>query len=170
MIDLQGVLRRQGLPLCKDVIRTIIKQAGYKWRSARVVLTSRDPEYRAKVDAVKKILSELGQDEAFFSIDEYGPFAVKKKDGVKRVAPNQEYVVPQWKKSKGWMILTAALELSRTQVSHFYSRAKNTEERSEWRISYVLSTVIAARSIYRGMQPRHGVDPRYLPAVWLSLV
>jgi transposase len=128
MIDLQGVLRRQGLPLCKDVIRTVIKQAGYKWRSARVVLTSRDPEYRAKVDAIHKILSELRQDEAFFSIDEYGPFAVKKKGGVKRVAPNQEYVVPQWQKSKGWMILTAALELSRNQVSHFYSRAKNTEE------------------------------------------
>jgi hypothetical protein len=37
-------------------------------------------------------------------------------------------VVPQWQKSKGWMILTAALELSRNQVTHFYSRAKNTEE------------------------------------------
>jgi hypothetical protein len=31
-------------------------------------------------------------------------------------------------KSKGWMILTAALELSRNRVTHFYSRAKNTEE------------------------------------------
>jgi transposase len=126
--DLQEVLRRQGLPLCKDVIRTIFKEAGYKWRSARVVLTSRDPEYRTKVDGIKKILSELGQDEAFFSIDEYGPFAVKIKGGVKRVAPGQAYVVPQWQKSKGWMILTAALELSRNQVTHFYSRAKNTDE------------------------------------------
>ncbi len=128
MADLQEVLRRQGLPLCKDVIRTIFKEAGYKWRSARVVLTSRDPEYRTKVEAIKKLLSELGEDEAFFSIDEYGPFAVKKKGGVKRVAPRQEYVVPQWQKSKGWMILTAALELSRNQVTHFYSLAKNTEE------------------------------------------
>jgi hypothetical protein len=128
MADLQEVLRRQGLPLCKDVIRTILKEAGYKWRSARVVLTSRDPEYRTKVENIKKLLSELGQDEAFFSIDEYGPFAVKKKGGVKRVAPDQEYVVPQWQKSRGWMILTAALELSRNQVTHFYSPAKNTEE------------------------------------------
>jgi transposase len=128
MGDLQEVLRRQRQPLCKDVIRTILKDAGYKWRSARTVLTSRDPEYRAKVEAINNILSELGQDEAFFSIDEYGPFAVKKKGGVKRVPPGQEYVVPQWQKSKGWMILTAALELSRNQVTHFYSRAKNTEE------------------------------------------
>jgi transposase len=128
MADLEAVMRRQGLPLCKDVIRRIFKEAGYKWRSARIVLTSTDPEYRTKVEVIKKILSELCRDEAFFSIDEYGPFAVKKKGGVKRVAPGEEYVIPQWQKSKGWMILTAAIELSRNQVTHFYSRAKNTEE------------------------------------------
>ena len=89
MADLQDILRRQGVPLCKDVIRTIFKEAGYKWRSARVVLTSRDPEYRAKVEAINKILSELGQDEAFFSIDEYGPFAVKKKRRSKAGSPGR---------------------------------------------------------------------------------
>jgi transposase len=128
MADLEEVLRRQGTPLCREVIRKILKEAGFKWRSARVVLTSTDPEYRSKVESIKGILAELGQDEAFFSIDEYGPFAVKKKGGVKRVAPGQDYVVPQWQKSKGWMILTAALELSTNQVTHFFSRAKNTEE------------------------------------------
>jgi transposase len=128
MADLQAVLHRQGTPLCKDIIRRILKEAGFKWRSARVVLTSTDPEYRAKVESIKGILAGLGQDEAFFSIDEYGPFAVKKKGGVKRVAPGQDYVIPQWQRSKGWMILTAALELSRNQVTHFFSRAKNTEE------------------------------------------
>ena len=122
MVDLQAVLKKQGLPLCKKVIRTIIKQAGYRWRSARIVLTSTDPDYRTKVEGIKKILSELGRDEAFFSIDEYGPFAVKKKGGVKRVAPGEEYVVPQRQKSKGWLILTAAVELSANQVTHFYSR------------------------------------------------
>ena len=128
MADLQAVLQRQGTPLCRDVIRRILKEAGFKWRSARIVLTSTDPEYRTKVESIKRILAELGQDEAFFSIDEYGPFAVKKKGGVKRIAPGQDYVVPQWQKSKGWMILTAALELSRNQVTHFFSRSKNTEE------------------------------------------
>jgi transposase len=128
MIDLQDVLRRQGASMCKDVIHTIIKEAGYRWRRARVVLTSRDPEYRTKVAAIEKILSMLGQDEAFFSIDEYGPFAVKHKGGTKRVARGENYVVQQWQKSKGWMILTAALELSRNQVTHFYSFKKNTDE------------------------------------------
>jgi transposase len=110
MADLEEVLQRQGTPLGKEVIAKIIEEAGYKWRRARVVLTSKDPEYRTKLEGVQKILSELAPDEAFFSIDEYGPFAVKQKGGVKRVAPGQEYVVPQWQKSKGWMILTAALE------------------------------------------------------------
>src|SRR5271168_5040786 len=128
MRDLQDALRKQNLPMCKEVIHTIIKEAGYRWRSARIVLTSRDPEYRMKVDAIKSILSNLGQDEAFFSIDEYGPFAIKQKGGIKRVPRGEQYVVPQWQKSKGWMILTAAIELSRNQVSHFYSLKKNTDE------------------------------------------
>ena len=93
MANLQEVLRRQGRSLCKAVIRTILKEAGYKWRSARAVLTGTNPEHRTRVDGIKKILAELGQDDAFFSIDEYGPLAEKKKGRVKRVAPGQEYVI-----------------------------------------------------------------------------
>ena len=87
--DLQAVLRKQGQPLCRDVIRCIIRGAGYKWRKARVVLTSNDPEYKVKVEAIQEILSQLKEDEAFFSIDEYGPFAVKKRGGRKRVGPGE---------------------------------------------------------------------------------
>ncbi len=122
------VLRNQGQYLCKDVIRSIIKQAGYKWRKARVVLTSNDPDYRLKVDTIKEILQQLKANEAFFSIDEYGPFAVKKKGGRKRVAPQENYTIPQIQKSKGCLIITGALELSRNQVTHFYSKKKNTNE------------------------------------------
>src|SRR5215472_7571981 len=95
---------------------------------AKIVLTSNDPEYHAKVEVIKQILSNLKEDEAFFSIDEYGPFAIKRKGGTKRVGPGENYVVPQYQKSKGWLILTAALELSRNQITHFYSSKKNTEE------------------------------------------
>jgi transposase len=128
MVDLQKILSEQYQPLSKDVIRRVIKEGGYKWRRARIVLTSKDPDYRTKLEAITNILSDLRPDEAFFSIDEFGPFAVKQKGGIKRVAPDEQYVVPQWQKSKGWMILTAALELSRNQVSHFYSLKKNTDE------------------------------------------
>lgn len=50
------------------------------------------------------------------------------KPGRKLVAPGTKYVIPQWQKSKGWMIMTAALELARNQVTHFYSRKKDTDE------------------------------------------
>jgi len=126
--DLQRILSGGAHPAGAETIRTIIKESGFKWRHARVVLTSQDPDYRAKLEAITKILSELTSDEAFFSVDEYGPFAIKMKGGKKRIAPGEEYVVPQWQKSKGWVILTAALELSRNQVTHFYSRKKNTDE------------------------------------------
>jgi hypothetical protein len=129
MTDLQGILREQGQSLFVDLIRTIIRKGGFKWRKARVVLTSREPNYLAKVvETIVKILSELKGDEAFFSIDEFGLFAVKKRGGGKWVAPEESYTVPQWQKSKGYLIITAALELSRNQVTHFYSNKKNTQE------------------------------------------
>jgi transposase len=128
MPDLSRVLGDLGLPAGRDVIRRITKKAGYKWRKARVQLTSQDPAYREKLAAVQAILSNLAPDEAFFSIDEFGPFAVKIKQGLMLDPPGPHRVVPQWQKSKGCLIMTAALELSGNQVTHFYSDRKNTTE------------------------------------------
>jgi hypothetical protein len=36
--------------------------------------------------------------------------------------------VPQWRRSKGSLILTAPIELSSNQITHFYSTKKNAEE------------------------------------------
>ena len=121
-------MAESGLRTSRKRVRALIKTAGFKWRKAKVVLTSNDPEYHTKVGVIKQILSDLKEDEAFFSIDEYGPFAIKRKGGTKRVGPGEDYVVPQLQKSKGWLILTAALELSRNEITHFYSLKKNTEE------------------------------------------
>jgi transposase len=103
MEDLHNVLAQTGHRISERRIRRIIKAGGFRWRKAKTVLTSNDPQYQTKLDAIKGILSELKPDDAFFSIDEYGPFAVKKKGGRKRVGPGENYVVPQWQKSKGWM-------------------------------------------------------------------
>ena len=43
MADLSRVLRETGRPASPEVIRKITKAAGYRWRKARVVLTSSDP-------------------------------------------------------------------------------------------------------------------------------
>lgn len=128
MQDLQKTLATRGFRASSQVIREAIRKAGFRWRAAKVVLTSTDPEYREKLERVRRILSNLGEDERFFSVDEYGPFAVKAKPGRVLAGPGESPSVPQWQKSKGWLIATAALELSTNRVTHFYSRAKNTAE------------------------------------------
>jgi transposase len=128
MDDLRETLGARGFPACDEVIREAMRKEGFRWKSAKVVLTSTDPEYREKLEHVQTVLANLGEDERFFSVDEYGPFAVKAKPGRVLAAPGDTPSVPQWQKSKGWLIATAALELSRNRVTHFYSRAKNTTE------------------------------------------
>ena len=128
MPELSRVLADLGHSAGLHTIRAIVKVAGYRWRKARVVLTSQDPDYVAKLEAVQAILSGLSADEAFFSIDEFGPFAIRMRQGLKLDEPGPHRVVPQHQRSKGSLIMTAALELSANQITHFYSRKKNTEE------------------------------------------
>jgi hypothetical protein len=50
--------------------------------------------------------------------------------------------VPQWQKSRGSFILTAALELSRNQLTYFFSEAKNSLE--------TIQLIEVIRRSYRG--------------------
>jgi hypothetical protein len=126
--DLRKVLADHNMPLWKDAIREIIRSEGYRWLKAKVVLTSNDPLFREKISRIKTILSALGDNDRFFSIDEFGPFSIKMKPGRRLVAPNEMPTVPQFQKSKGFLIITAALELSQNQITHFYSKKKDTDE------------------------------------------
>ncbi|MBR0797533.1 IS630 family transposase [Bradyrhizobium jicamae] len=128
LVDLHSTLRANGVSTTMNNLSAVIKQAGYQWKKARVSLTSSDPLYAEKVDAIKRVLSHLTHDEAFFSIDEFGPFSVKMCGGKALQPPGKIRQVPQWQKSKGSLILTAALELSRNQITHFYSDQKNSTE------------------------------------------
>jgi DDE superfamily endonuclease len=74
------------------------------------------------------ILSGLGDDQCFFSIDEYGPFTIRFVRGRKLCAPGVIPSVPQWQKGRGTLIITGALELRTNQITHFYSEKKNTDE------------------------------------------
>ena len=65
----------------------MIKAAGYKWRKAKIVLTSSDPNYEEKLARIRYDPFKSQSDEAFFSIDEYGPFAIKAKPGRTLVPP-----------------------------------------------------------------------------------
>jgi transposase len=128
MDDLHTVLVQQGMSISKNVIHKIIKAAGYRFRKARRVLTSTDPEYREKLQKIMQILANLKPDEKFFSIDEYGPFSVKLMGGRALTKPGEIRTIPERQKSKGSLIATAALELSTNQITHFYSEKKNTVE------------------------------------------
>jgi hypothetical protein len=99
-------------------IRAITSKAGYRWRKARKVLTSTDPKYREKVHHIQS-LAELQENEAFFSIDEYGPFSIRAQGGRALAGPGEMPTVPQYQKSKGCLIMTTALELSKNQISYF---------------------------------------------------
>jgi hypothetical protein len=65
--ELQQAVKKMGLTLGKHAISGIIKKAGYRWLKAKKVLTSRDPDYRAKLDNIQRILgtATLLQTKAF---------------------------------------------------------------------------------------------------------
>ena len=126
--DIQAIMKAIEMPIGIDNIRRIIRAAGYRVRKAKKVLTSTDPDYRSKLERVTATLSALKDDESFFMVDEFGPFAVKTIGGRALTSPGELRVVPQWQRSKGSLIVTAALELSSNQITHFYSDKKNTAE------------------------------------------
>jgi transposase len=126
--DLCRILKQEGFPICRAFISRITKDAGYRYLKAKKVLTSKDPDYQEKLHEITRILSNLKPNEKFFSIDEYGPFAIKKKGGKSLVAPGEVKTFPQWQKSKGRLIITGGLELSTNQMTYFYSSKKNTVE------------------------------------------
>lgn len=128
MKDIRQAMSQQGLDISEGAISKIIKNAGYRVKQAKSVLTSNDPDYAKKIEYITDILSNLTEREKFFSIDEYGPFAVKIRGGKSLMPPGETRKVPQWQESKGSLIITAALELSTNQVTHFFSESKDTQE------------------------------------------
>lgn len=126
--DLHQTMKSEGCPLAKANINKIIRKAGYRFIKARKVLTSNDPLYREKLQEITKILANLKANEKFFSIDEFGPLAIKIRGGRSWTPPQDNKKIPQWQQSKGSLIVTAALELSTNQITHFYSTKKNTAE------------------------------------------
>jgi len=126
--DLKRILAGQGVLISCANIRSVLRKSGYRWRKAKRVLTSTDPHYLEKLQRITKTLAAISGDERFFSIDEFGPFHITRKPGRKLVAPGEEFSVPQRQKSRGRLIVTAALELCTNQVTHFYSDKKNTAE------------------------------------------
>lgn len=128
LTDIKQIMDKQGKSISVINIRQIIRNAGFRIRKAQKVLTSNDPKYEEKLLELTTILSNLKCTESFFSIDEFGPLSICIKGGNDYVRGGEKKIIPQWQKSKGKLIVTAALELSSNQITHFYSERKNTFE------------------------------------------
>jgi len=122
------VLRNEGFNIGRNTMDRIIKKEGYRFLKDREVLTSNDPQYKEKLKKITRILKRLGPKDRFLSIDEYGPFSVKERTGRRLVRKGEYPTVPQFQYSKGFFVITAALELSTNKVTHFYSKKKDTVE------------------------------------------
>ena len=116
------------MPMSPQAASGYLRKQGITTRRAKEVLTSPDPLFREKFSAIQSILENLGSDERFFSIDEYGPASVRPKGGRALAMPGARPVYEQVRKGKGWFIMYAALELSTNQITHFYTKKKDTEE------------------------------------------
>src|SRR5262249_2808598 len=103
-----------------------LRRSGYTMRRARQVLTSSDPDYGAKVEALVQTLRMLRDTEAFFFVDELGPIAIKKYGGTSYVERGQELVVPQVQTAKGSIALAAALSATTNQMTWCFTQSKNT--------------------------------------------
>jgi len=125
---LKTVLSKEGIDVGANTLSTIIRGEGYHFRKTRAVLTSTDPDYREKLKRITRILRRLGPDDRFFSVDEYDPFSVRQHGGRRRVRRGEYPIIPQYQQSLGFLIVTAALELSTNQVTHFFSKKKDTDE------------------------------------------
>ena len=113
--------------LSPHTIGKAIKEAKYSWRRARKVLTSPDPEYREKTKKVLDTLRGLGPKDAFFFIDEGGPWHVRKYGGKSFTPKGEVKLIPQYQKSKGKVSIIGALDAVKNQVIHLPIKSKNTK-------------------------------------------
>lgn len=112
--------------LSKGMMQRIIKKTGYTWRHARKVLTSKDPDYQKKISVVLEILRNTREDEAFFFVDELGPYKVKSYGGKSLTPEGLTKVVPQHQQTKGAVEAIAALEAFTNQLTWNFTCSKNS--------------------------------------------
>ncbi|MEO7215488.1 IS630 family transposase [Mucilaginibacter sp.] len=120
--------KESGHPISHSTVSIYLRNRGVRFKRSREIITSTDPDFRVKYEAIQTILGDLGDKEKFFSIDEYGPCSVRPKGGRQLTIKGEQPVYQKVDKGKGWFICTCALELSTNQLTWFYSRKKNTDE------------------------------------------
>jgi transposase len=117
--------REYGGPISVDKIQGVVKSTGYRWQHARRVLTSPDPDYKAKVEKILDTLQGLKEGERFFFIDEVGPYRVKKYGGRVLMPKDQTETISEPQKSRGKVQFVAALEAVTNQMTWKFTADKS---------------------------------------------
>lgn len=118
--------KEYGCPISVSKVQGVIHNTDYTWRRARKVLTSPDPEYKAKVEKLLDTLQELKEGERFFFIDEVGPYQVKKYGGRILMPKDQTPEIPEYQKSRGKIQFVAALEAVSNQMTWLFTPDKGS--------------------------------------------
>lgn len=123
--------RSFGETIAKTALTRLLRQAGYRWRKARRVLTSPDPCYHEKVELLLTTLHSLTSDEIFFFLDEWGPVQVKKRGGraYRRQHPATE--IPRHQAPKGTVSLVSALCATTNRVTWRFVDTKDSAAMSD---------------------------------------
>lgn len=116
-----------GEHLPKTSLKRIIKETRYTWRHARQVLTSPDPNYQKKVSRVVACLHNTKGNEAFFFVDELGPYRVKKYGGKALVEKDATRTIPAKQQDKGRVQAIAALEANTNQLTWKFIENKDID-------------------------------------------
>jgi len=129
-LNLQSIVdvyaKKHGKSVALSTTGRLIKKAGYRIIKARKVLTSKDPDYREKVELLLQTLQNLAEDEMFYFIDELGPLQVKKYGGRAFTPKGVSRTVPQNATTKGSITLSGALSATTNQITWSYDVAKDT--------------------------------------------
>ncbi len=118
--------KKYGVKWSIKTISRDIKKTDYTWKRARIVLTSPDPNYKEKTQKVLETLRSLGPKDAFFFVDEAGPWRVKKYGGKSLTAKGEVKIVPQFQRDRGSVSFIGALDAIQNQVIHIPIKSKDT--------------------------------------------
>ena len=118
---------RHAETISRSTVGRLIRDAGYKLRKARRVLTSPDPNYREKVELLLETLQSLTSTELLFFVDEMGPLRVKSYGGRCYTAKTTPPSYVDRQTSMGSVTLFGALSATTNQVTWFYGKSKDTQ-------------------------------------------
>jgi transposase len=110
--------------ISRSTLARILRRAGVRWRKARKVLTSPDPRYHEKVELLLNTLHNLGENEMFFFLDEWGPTQIRKRGG--KAYQNDRVTLPRHQVSRGNVSLVGAVSATTNQVTWCFFDSKDS--------------------------------------------